>query len=88
MQAPPLASSSAPRYRHCFHGFSHIYQNEGIKGLYKGIGPTTQRAVLLTATQLAFYDHIKQSIINHGLKEGVLLHFFASTLAGFCMLFF
>ena len=30
-----------------------IIKAEGVKGLYRGVGPTTQRAIILTASQLA-----------------------------------
>ncbi len=43
-----------------------------------GVGPTTQRATLLTASQLASYDHIKHSLLSaHWLHfhEGIVTHF-------------
>jgi hypothetical protein len=43
----------------------------------QGVGPTTQRAALLTAAQLGSYDHIKHFLLNLeiGFKENPLTHF-------------
>lgn len=63
-----------------------VYGNQGIAGFYQGIGPTIIRAILLNATKLATYDHIKHSLINYGiLKDGYGCHFVASVVAGVCI---
>ena len=50
-----------------------IYRNSGVKGFYKGIQVTIVRAMMLNATKLSSYDHIKHSLINSGyLHEGYL----------------
>lgn len=82
MQAYTNAPGEANRYRNCVDGFYQVYKHEGFTGLYKGIGPTTNRAVILTATQLGSYDHIKHFLLKNGFEEGLLLHFLASTMAG------
>jgi hypothetical protein len=76
---------SSHKYKNTFDAFVSIYRNEGFSGLYKGVWPTTQRAALLTATQLASYDHIKHFILNVGLlkTDNVFTHFCASVAAGF-----
>lgn len=49
----------------------------------RGVGPTVQRAVLLTAAQFGTYDEIKYTLLRQGLlEEGPAAHFVASTLAG------
>jgi hypothetical protein len=65
--------------------FAYTFQKEGVRGLYRGVGPTTQRAALLTAAQLGSYDHIKHFLLNLdiGFKENSLTHFTASMMAGF-----
>ncbi len=60
-----------------------IIQKEGFVGLYRGVGPTTQRAAILTATQLPVYDHSKRLLIDYGFQEGYTLHFVASMISGF-----
>ena len=60
-----------------------IFKKEGIKGLYRGVVPTTQRAIVLTAAQLSSYDHSKHLLKSAGLfVEGIPLHFAASMCAG------
>lgn len=60
-----------------------IVKREGIKGLYRGVGPTTQRAMLLTASQLPSYDASKMYLISSGVyQEGVEVHLAASMFAG------
>uniref|UniRef100_A0A1D1YPI8 Mitochondrial substrate carrier family protein ucpB n=2 Tax=Anthurium amnicola TaxID=1678845 RepID=A0A1D1YPI8_9ARAE len=41
-----------------------IIQEEGIKALWKGVGPAMARAGALTASQLATYDESKQALIR------------------------
>ena len=77
MQAQGI-TPSAHYYSNMWQAFVHIYRAEGVRGLYKGVGPTTQRATLLTASQLASYDHIKHSLLSwHWLHfhEGIVTHF-------------
>ena len=40
------------RYRNTFVAFADIYRGGGVRGLYVGMGPTVQRATILTATQV------------------------------------
>jgi hypothetical protein len=82
MQAD-TASGGKPRYASMRAAFAHVYRQEGWAGLYRGVGPTTQRAALLTATQLTSYDTAKRYLLQHGwLQEGMLAHVCASMLAG------
>ncbi|CAH1783501.1 unnamed protein product [Owenia fusiformis] len=79
-----LPQGQTPRYTGTFDAFRQIIKYEGIRGLYVGVGPTVQRAAILTATQIPAYDHIKHSILNHELmSEGTQLHFITSFMAGF-----
>ncbi|CAK4611039.1 unnamed protein product [Aphanomyces euteiches] len=72
------------RYASTRQAFADIWQHEGVKGLWKGVGPTVKRAALLTATQIPSYDHSKHVLLNHEImEEGAALHFFCSMFAGF-----
>eukprot|EP00696_Hemimastix_kukwesjijk_P011467 gnl/Hemi2/24400_TR8202_c0_g1_i1.p1 gnl/Hemi2/24400_TR8202_c0_g1~~gnl/Hemi2/24400_TR8202_c0_g1_i1.p1 ORF type:complete len:307 (+),score=75.80 gnl/Hemi2/24400_TR8202_c0_g1_i1:61-981(+) len=78
-----LAPGAAPRYASTLTAFFDIHKHEGFKGLYRGTGPTVQRAALLTATQLPTYDHSKHMLLDlAGLSEGLPLHVSCSMLAG------
>lgn len=60
-----------------------VLRHEGARGLYRGVSATCLRSALLTAGQLASYDHAKQTFKAHGfLQEGVPLHITASLISG------
>lgn len=40
----------------CFHD---IYKYEGVRGLWRGVGPTAQRAVVIASVELPVYDFCK-----------------------------
>ena len=72
--------------------FKQIIREEGFKGLFKGVGPTSQRAALLTASQLSSYDQFKHGVIrvfyepsivaDPKWKEPLWVHASASIVAG------
>eukprot|EP00030_Apusomonadida_sp_AF-17_P005420 a5300_13.p1 GENE.a5300_13~~a5300_13.p1 ORF type:complete len:340 (+),score=79.99 a5300_13:45-1022(+) len=79
-----LAKGASPTYTSTLRAFGQILRTEGVvHGLYAGVGPTMVRAALLTAGQLASYDHSKYLLKEHGiLNEGPLLHIIGSLIAG------
>jgi len=87
MQADGMVKSSisqGPRYKGLFHAFSTIIKEEGVLGLWKGVGPTCGRATVLAASELATYDEVKQQLLKHKLlQEGLTLHFTTALSAGF-----
>eukprot|EP00316_Scyphosphaera_apsteinii_P005955 CAMPEP_0119299128 /NCGR_PEP_ID=MMETSP1333-20130426/1237_1 /TAXON_ID=418940 /ORGANISM="Scyphosphaera apsteinii, Strain RCC1455" /LENGTH=277 /DNA_ID=CAMNT_0007300451 /DNA_START=108 /DNA_END=941 /DNA_ORIENTATION=+ len=59
------------RYTGMVHAFTTIVKEEGILGLWKGVGPTCGRASALAAAELATYDEVKARFLQYGLfKEG------------------
>jgi len=55
----------------------------GVRSLWRGSGPTVQRAALLTASQVPSYDHVKHHMLNGGyMREGYMCHFFCCMCAG------
>jgi hypothetical protein len=89
MQADTGASSkaggAAPRYRNVFHAFRVIFETEGMRGLYKGVGPTVQRAAAVAAVELSSYDECKELIVRSlgWAPSEVKTHLSASIAAGF-----
>lgn len=69
---------------HFFFACKDIYQHDGlIKGFYRGVGPTTFRAMALTAAQLPSYDHMKVVLLQSpSFEEGFTVHMIASMFAG------
>ncbi|KAI8873470.1 mitochondrial carrier [Ramicandelaber brevisporus] len=71
-------------YRHALDGLITMAKNEGWRSLYVGLGTNTQRAILMTLSQLGSYDFIKQRLVAYtSLKtDSVITHISASLLAG------
>lgn len=72
-----------PRYQGTIVAFRTIATNEGIHGLWRGVGPTVKRAAITTGTQIPSYDHLKHILMNYGImSEGLRLHMVSSMGAG------
>ncbi|KAI9992456.1 hypothetical protein PInf_017867 [Phytophthora infestans] len=79
------ADRTGTRYHNSFiFACRKIFQDEGlIQGFYRGVAPTTFRAMVLTAAQLPSYDHMKETLLHHTpLEEGVAVHMICSMFAG------
>ncbi|MCO5600720.1 hypothetical protein L7F22_054835 [Adiantum nelumboides] len=60
-----------------------MVSTEGFSSLWRGSLPTIQRAMVVTAAQLASYDQIKETLIaSQVMQNGFVTHFAASFLAG------
>ncbi|KAK4558550.1 hypothetical protein RGQ29_008041 [Quercus rubra] len=60
-----------------------IVSEEGIRALWKGVGPAMTRAASMTASQLSTYDESKRILIRWSpLEEGFHLHLISSMVAG------
>ena len=71
-------------YKHVVDGVVRITREEGPRALFIGVGPTTVRAIIITASQFAFYDQIKEEIIERKiLQDGFPAHFVSAFCAGF-----
>merc|ERR1719336_1209698 len=58
-----------------------IVTREGVRGLWRGVFPTTQRAALVAGVQLPVYDAVKETILSWQvalLQNTVLCHMTAS----------
>jgi|TARA_B100000524_G_scaffold346895_1_gene247868 solute carrier family 25 uncoupling protein 8/9 len=58
------------RYTGMVHAFSSIVKEEGILGLWKGVGPTCGRATALAAAELSTYDEVKSQFLKRKLFDG------------------
>ncbi|XP_010520757.1 PREDICTED: mitochondrial uncoupling protein 4 [Tarenaya hassleriana] len=59
-------------------------KQEGVRSLWRGSALTVNRAMIVTAAQLASYDQIKEAILEKGLMgDGLGTHVAASFAAGF-----
>lgn len=84
----PNISGQNPRYRSTIHAFKKIARNEGALGLWRGVGPSVQRAAIGTSAQISSYDHTKHWLLNSGkMNENIRLHVVAAMISGFITAF-
>lgn len=82
-QAQLPTSPSLP-YHTSLGACRHIYQHNGLVGLWKGWLPTMARAAVVTSAQVGSYDSIKNNLLKRyfSMTDGIPLHFVCSLLAG------
>lgn len=79
-----LPKAQRRNYKSVVDAISQMTKNEGITSLWRGSSLTVNRAMLVTASQLASYDQIKETILHKGvMKDGIGTHVTASFAAGF-----
>lgn len=78
----PLAQRR--NYKSVIDAISQMTKSEGVTSLWRGSSLTVNRAMLVTASQLASYDQFKETILdNHWMNDGLGTHVTASFAAGF-----
>ncbi|KAI3866427.1 hypothetical protein MKX03_000520 [Papaver bracteatum] len=71
-------------YKSVVDAITRMAKQEGITSLWRGSSLTVNRAMIVTASQLASYDQIKETILDKGImKDGLGTHVTASFAAGF-----
>ncbi|KAL7143911.1 hypothetical protein ABFS83_08G223100 [Erythranthe nasuta] len=79
-----LPVSQRRNYKSVVDAITQMSRSEGIGSLWRGSSLTVNRAMLVTASQLASYDHFKELILEKGLmNDGLGTHVTASFAAGF-----
>lgn len=74
-----------PRYRGIMDAIPKIIQNDGLGGLWRGVGPNAQRAFLVNMGELSCYDQSKQLLIHNGIThDNIYAHTLASMMSGLC----
>jgi len=72
------------KYTGMTHAFFSIIKEEGVLGLWKGVGPTCGRATALAAAELASYDEAKGLFkANLGMQDGLLLTICTAFVSGY-----
>ncbi|XP_023259991.1 mitochondrial brown fat uncoupling protein 1 [Seriola lalandi dorsalis] len=83
-QAQMNLNGVARRYNGTIQAYKHIFQNEGLRGLWKGTLPNITRNALVNCTELVTYDLIKEAILKHNLlSDNLPCHFVSAFGAGF-----
>jgi len=74
------------KYRGVFHGVTVIFQNEGIKGLYRGIGSAYIYQSLLNGCRLGFYEPLRATstrlIFEDDKVQSLGINIFAGAASG------
>lgn len=79
-----LPISQRRNYKSVIDAITQMSKSEGITSLWRGSSLTVNRAMLVTASQLASYDQFKETILEKGImKDGLAVHVTASFSAGF-----
>ncbi|XP_010526663.1 PREDICTED: mitochondrial uncoupling protein 5-like [Tarenaya hassleriana] len=79
-----LPPAQRRNYKSVADAISQMVRREGVTALWRGSSLTVNRAMLVTASQLASYDQAKETILAKGLmKDGLGTHVVASFAAGF-----
>lgn len=76
MQAQGRSATTLPLYK-CFY---EVYRTEGFKGLYRGVIPTSQRAMTIAAVELPVYDFCKNCLLEY-VGNQPINHFISSFIA-------
>ena len=72
------------RYSSAMAAYGIIAREDGVLGLWKGLGPNVARNAIINAAELASYDQIKQSLLATGVfKDNVVTHLVSGLGAGF-----
>ena len=79
-----LPPAQRRNYKSVVDAISRMAKQEGVTSLWRGSSLTVNRAMLVTASQLASYDQFKEMILEKGvMHDGLGTHVTASFAAGF-----
>ncbi|GAB2243601.1 hypothetical protein Droror1_Dr00023729 [Drosera rotundifolia] len=78
------AEGKSRRYSGALDAYVTIFKQEGILGLWIGLGPNIARNAIVNAAELASYDHVKETILAiPGFTDNAFTHSLAGLGAGF-----
>ena len=81
--SPFLPVGTQHHYRNAWEGLSQIFRAEGVRGLYRGVGPAMVRTGFGSSVQLPTYFFAKRRLVRHlGMQEGPALHLASSAASG------
>lgn len=84
MQAEGRLPEGTPKkYPSALSAYRIIARDEGVSGLWKGLGPNIARNAIINAAELASYDQVKQSLLSAGLADNTGTHLLSGLGAGF-----
>ncbi|KAK4143446.1 tricarboxylate transport protein, mitochondrial precursor [Dichotomopilus funicola] len=72
----------AKRYRSAAHATGLLVKEQGLSGLYKGLGSTTMKQCATSAVRMGSYNTMKQASQSYGLPQNSATTFGMGALAG------
>ena len=82
--SPFLPVGTQHGYKNAVDGLQKISRQEGVKGLYRGVGAAMIRTGFGSSVQLPTYFFAKRRLVKHmGMEEGLPLHLLSSSASGF-----
>ncbi|XP_076130037.1 dicarboxylate carrier UCP2 [Alosa pseudoharengus] len=84
-QAQVSCGGTAKRYHGTMDAYRTIAREEGIRGLWRGMGPNIARNAIVNCTELVTYDLIKDALLRSTpMTDDLPCHFTSAFGAGFC----
>ena len=81
--SPFLPVGTQHKYRNAWDGLSQIYKAEGVRGLYRGVGPAMVRTGFGSSVQLPTYFLAKRRLVSwFDMPDGAPLHLLSSAASG------
>ncbi|KAK0943317.1 Mitochondrial oxaloacetate carrier protein [Friedmanniomyces endolithicus] len=81
--SPFLPVGTQHKYRNAWDGLSQIYRAEGVRGLYRGVGPAMVRTGFGSSVQLPTYFLAKRRLVSwFDMPDGAPLHLLSSAASG------
>lgn len=79
-----LPPGTPKKYPTALSAYRTIVSQEGLAGLWKGVGPNVARNAIINAAELASYDQVKETLLKSGLvDDNVYCHILSGLGAGF-----
>jgi len=89
MQAEGKLAEGVPRkYPSALSAYGIIAKEEGMAGLWTGLGPNVARNAIINAVELASYDEVKNGLMKAGMADGIPCHLLSGLGAGFFAVIF
>ena len=82
--SPFLPVGTQHQYRNAYDGLTKVWNAEGLKGMYRGVGAAMVRTGFGSSVQLPTYFFAKRRLMKHaGMEDGPALHLASSGVSGF-----
>ncbi|CAK1545100.1 unnamed protein product [Leptosia nina] len=84
--AQAIAVGHQHKHSGTWNALSDVYQREGVKGLFRGVGPQIPRGAIGSSSQMVSFAYAKEWLTDHNLcKSPLLLSFMGANLGGIVM---